>query len=148
MTNEQNEQMVNHPSHYTKERIPVTIYLEPIDLCELYGFNVGNAMKYLLRAKNKGAYLQDLMKAHWYITREELLFTRYSYLGEKNCPNYNAPVYAIFKAYREHNHFIAKLINDCGEYTTESLRETANLIIETIHENERADDTRLFDEGD
>lgn len=140
--------MVNHPSHYTKERIPVTIYLEPIDLCELYGFNVGNAMKYLLRAKNKGNYVQDLMKAQWYLLREKELLVKHGFADVNNNPSYMAPVYSIFESYRNHNHFIKTLIDNTGDYTTKSLIETADLIEETIHENERADDTRLFHEGD
>lgn len=139
---------VNHPSHYEQERIPVTIYLEPIDLCELYGFNVGNAIKYLLRAKHKGAYVQDLMKAQWYLIREKDLLAKYPYLEGQGGTRYSASVFAIFESYRKHNHFIFTLIDDYGEYSSKSLKETANLIEDTIHENERADDTRLFDEGD
>lgn len=148
MTNEQNDQMVNHPTHYTKERIPVTIYLEPIDLCELYDFNVGNAMKYLLRAKNKGNYVQDLMKAQWYLLREKELLVEQLCNGDENGPIYTPSISAIYESYRKHNHFIKTLINDSGYYSTVTLIETADLIEETIHENERADDTRLFHEGD
>jgi hypothetical protein len=34
------------------------------------GFNLGNAIKYLWRADEKGAPLDDLKKAVWYIQRE------------------------------------------------------------------------------
>ena len=37
---------VNHPKHYERLRF----CFEPIDLCEAYNFNVGNAIKYILRA--------------------------------------------------------------------------------------------------
>jgi hypothetical protein len=33
-------------------------------------FNIGNAIKYLWRADEKGAPIQDLKKAAWYINRE------------------------------------------------------------------------------
>jgi hypothetical protein len=34
------------------------------------GFNVGNAVKYLWRADEKGRPIEDLEKARWYIDRE------------------------------------------------------------------------------
>lgn len=57
---------VNHPPHYTAHPSGV----ECIDVVEHMGFNVGNAIKYLWRADHKGAPLQDLRKAAWYIERE------------------------------------------------------------------------------
>lgn len=61
----QNEN-VNHPNHYQGNG------LEAIDVIESFGlgFNLGNAVKYILRAGKKDCILQDLKKAHWYITRE------------------------------------------------------------------------------
>jgi len=46
--------------------------LEPIDVIETYhlGFNLGNVVKYVLRAPFKGNYVGDLEKALWYIARE------------------------------------------------------------------------------
>lgn len=57
---------VNHPPHYTAH--PAGI--ECIDVVEHMSFNVGNAVKYLWRADHKGAALEDLRKAEWYIRRE------------------------------------------------------------------------------
>ncbi len=57
---------VNHPAHYNQHPSGV----ECIDVIEHMGFNVGNAMKYLWRADEKGAPIQDLEKACWYIVRE------------------------------------------------------------------------------
>lgn len=57
---------VNHPTHYNAH--PAGI--ECIDVVEHMGFNVGNAIKYLWRADHKGAPIQDLEKARWYIDRE------------------------------------------------------------------------------
>lgn len=34
------------------------------------GFNLGNAIKYIWRADEKGAAVEDLRKAAWYIQRE------------------------------------------------------------------------------
>lgn len=57
---------VNHPAHYNAHPSGV----ECIDIVEHMSFNVGNAMKYLWRADEKGAPIEDLKKAAWYIQRE------------------------------------------------------------------------------
>ncbi len=59
-------EMVNHPDHYQGNKF------EAIDIIEDYelGFNLGNAVKYVLRCENKGNKKQDLEKALWYINRE------------------------------------------------------------------------------
>lgn len=57
---------VDHPRHYNAHPSGV----EAIDVVETMGFNIGNAMKYLWRADEKGAPIQDLQKAAWYINRE------------------------------------------------------------------------------
>lgn len=57
---------VNHPAHYNAHPSGV----ECIDIVEHMSFNVGNAMKYLWRADEKGAPVEDLKKAVWYIQRE------------------------------------------------------------------------------
>ncbi len=57
---------VNHPKHYTSHPSGI----ECIQITEHMSFNVGNAIKYLWRADEKGAPIQDLEKAKWYIERE------------------------------------------------------------------------------
>ncbi len=57
---------VNHPTHYTTHPSGV----ECIAVTEHMNFCVGNAVKYLWRAGLKGAALEDLRKARWYIDRE------------------------------------------------------------------------------
>lgn len=57
---------VNHPSHYTSHPSGV----ECIQVTEHMNFCVGNAVKYLWRAGQKGDHLEDLKKARWYIDRE------------------------------------------------------------------------------
>lgn len=58
---------VDHPAHYNVGKIEV------IDVIEDAGwgraFNLGNAVKYILRAEHKGKELQDLKKARWYLDR-------------------------------------------------------------------------------
>jgi len=58
--------MVNHPPHYGKHPSGI----ECIDVVEHMSFNLGNAVKYIWRADEKGNTRQDLEKAVWYINRE------------------------------------------------------------------------------
>lgn len=66
---------VDHPAHYqgAKSISPVdgTAVYEPIKVIEQFGlgFCMGNALKYILRAKFKGRELEDLKKALWYLER-------------------------------------------------------------------------------
>lgn len=57
---------INNPKHYTSHPSGV----ECIQVTEHMSFNLGNAIKYLWRADEKGAPLEDLKKAAWYINRE------------------------------------------------------------------------------
>lgn len=57
---------VDHPKHYNAHPSGV----ECITVVEHMGFNLGNAVKYIWRADEKGAAIKDLEKARWYIARE------------------------------------------------------------------------------
>lgn len=57
---------VNHPRHYTSHPSGV----ECITVTEHFNFCIGNAIKYLWRAGEKGDRLEDLKKARWYVDRE------------------------------------------------------------------------------
>lgn len=57
---------VNQPEHYTSHPSGV----ECIEIAECMSFNLGNAIKYIWRADEKGAPIQDLQKARWYLDRE------------------------------------------------------------------------------
>lgn len=57
---------VNHPKHYTSHPSGV----ECITVTEHMNFNLGNAVKYIWRAGDKGNLLEDLQKARWYLDRE------------------------------------------------------------------------------
>jgi hypothetical protein len=59
---------INHPAHYGGAENPH----EPIKVIEHFGlgFCLGNAIKYILRAPFKGATIEDLKKARWYLDRE------------------------------------------------------------------------------
>lgn len=57
---------VDHPKHYNSHPSGV----ECITVVEHMNFNVGNAVKYLWRSSHKGAQLEDLRKAEFYVKRE------------------------------------------------------------------------------
>lgn len=54
--------LVNHPRHYT--RWPV----EVIEITRHLSFDLGNAVKYILRHQLKGTPRQDIEKAMWYLS--------------------------------------------------------------------------------
>ena len=60
---------VDHPAHYQS-----AAGIEAIDVIEAFGlgFNLGNSIKYILRAgrKETAKTLEDLKKAAWYLQRE------------------------------------------------------------------------------
>ena len=59
---------VDHPAHYGGADNPY----EAIKVIEAWGlnFHLGNTVKYISRAGKKGAPLEDLKKARWYLDRE------------------------------------------------------------------------------
>ena len=70
------ENRVSHPSHYTwlKDKCGI----EVIDITRHMNFNLGNSIKYILRAghkseegySDKDKTIEDLKKAIWYINDE------------------------------------------------------------------------------
>jgi hypothetical protein len=63
---EDKDDMVNHPKHYTFGTIEVITVIEDWQL----GFHEGNCIKYIARAKHKGNELENLKKAQWYLNRK------------------------------------------------------------------------------
>lgn len=57
---------VTQPKHYKSHPSGV----ECIQITEHMNFCLGNAIKYLWRAGQKGEQLEDLKKARWYLDRE------------------------------------------------------------------------------
>lgn len=62
---------INHPKHYNRGSIEcIDIIAEVVkDSHGLEAFCIGNAIKYLYRAGQKGDKLEDYEKAMWYIGR-------------------------------------------------------------------------------
>lgn len=59
----QENDIINHPEHYTKGGIEVRDFIDSWRL----DFNSGNVIKYVVRAPYKGTELQDLKKAQNYL---------------------------------------------------------------------------------
>ena len=57
---------VNHPKHYCSSASKI----ECIQVTEHMNFCLGNAVKYIWRADEKGKAVEDLRKAVWYLQRE------------------------------------------------------------------------------
>lgn len=60
------KELIDHPEHYQSSSIEAIDVIESFDL----NFNLGNVIKYILRAERKGNKKQDLEKAQWYLNRE------------------------------------------------------------------------------
>lgn len=59
------EDVINHPSHYTRGKIEVIDFIEDQQL----PYHLGNVIKYIARAGHKGDKLEDLKKARWFLDR-------------------------------------------------------------------------------
>lgn len=64
---DQTVEQVDHPAHYQTAN-----GLEAIDVIDAFdlGFDLGNAVKYILRAGKKRDALTDLKKAAWYLDHQ------------------------------------------------------------------------------
>lgn len=65
-TSEEDLLVVNRPPHYLRHPSGV----ECITIAEHFNFCLGNALKYIWRAKERGNLIVDLKKARWYLDRE------------------------------------------------------------------------------
>lgn len=61
----QKKSKIHSPSHYNSGSIETIDYIEDQGL----GFHLGNAVKYISRAKHKGKEAEDIEKAIWYLNR-------------------------------------------------------------------------------
>lgn len=60
------EDKINNPTHYKGKTLEAIQVIEDFEL----NYNLGNSVKYILRAGKKEDKLADLRKANWYIVRE------------------------------------------------------------------------------
>ena len=56
---------VNHPDHYNSGQYEAIDVIDDAGFGE--GFCLGNALKYILRARHKENYIEDIKKAKWYL---------------------------------------------------------------------------------
>lgn len=56
---------VDHPKHYNTGKIEIIDFIED----QNFGFNDGNAVKYIARHLHKGTPTKDIEKAIWYLNR-------------------------------------------------------------------------------
>lgn len=76
--------MVDHPAHYGGADNPYEA-IKVIDAWQL-DFSLGNAVKYIARARHKGSELEDLKKAAWYLNhRIEKLSGAFDLCNEHGC---------------------------------------------------------------
>ena len=61
------KEKVNHPDHYNSGQYEVVDVIDDAGFGE--GFCLGNALKYILRARHKENYVEDLKKAKWYLNK-------------------------------------------------------------------------------
>lgn len=61
---------VNNPQHYKSKGVVLVLEIEPITILKDLPFCKGNAIKYVLRYKNKNG-LEDLKKAEYYIKADQ-----------------------------------------------------------------------------
>ena len=68
ITIKENNDIINHPNHYTDGTIETWDYIEDKNL----NYFLGNAVKYISRAgkKDKSKYVEDLQKAIAYLNKE------------------------------------------------------------------------------
>ena len=57
---------IEHPDYYLQNGLEVIDFIEAYKL----NFNLGNVVKYVARAGNKGNRIDDLRKAQWYLNHE------------------------------------------------------------------------------
>ena len=62
---ELDKEKVNHPDHYNSGQYEVVDVIDDAGFGE--GFCLGNALKYILRAKHKENYIEDIKTPHWYL---------------------------------------------------------------------------------
>ena len=123
---------VSRPEHYVKNSVVVgdRVY-EPIDLCEMLDFTLGNAVKYLIRHRDKGRPAQDLAKARWYL--ERILRTEHIKL-DSDVPGLPADKLVLLAfAFAAKNEFLYTLFNDRFELVTrQSIEQTISLITRAL----------------
>ena len=109
---------VNHPKHC----VDASVRVEPIDLLRYAPFDLGCAMKYLIRFDKKGKPVEDLQKAIWYLKCvEESCEFNYE-LYNTFIKNHAQLIYKFFPYAKGNNHpCYAELIRALRRYAEQAL---------------------------
>lgn len=131
------EDKVNHPSHYTW--LKNLCGIEVIDITRHMGFNLGNVVKYVLRAghKSEKGYsdfdkeIEDLKKAKWYL-EDEIKFRS----GEDTSDQ--AQINTLKKKISEYEETVAKLTETIHHLKSNPVKGVVKLSkkeIQSIYDN-------------
>lgn len=127
-----NNDLVNHPSHYTKNAI--TVKYEPYNFLKYLNFTLGSACKYLIRYNDKGNPVEDLNKAIWYLEKEKtdmqdsIIVDNYDYIVTLEIPE------EIFYPFVYKFEFLSILFEKKKGYSINSINECLDKIYEKIEE--------------
>lgn len=130
----ENIDVVNHPSHYTKNSI--TVKYEPYDFLRYLNFTLGSACKYLIRYNDKGNPVEDLYKAAWYLEKEKtdmqdsLIISSNDYIVPINVPE------EIFYPFINKFKFLGILFEKKQGYSINSIMNCLDKVYEKIEELE------------
>lgn len=130
----ENIDVVNHPSHYTKNSI--TVKYEPYDFLRYLNFTLGSACKYLIRYNDKGNPVEDLYKAAWYLEKEKtdmqdsLIISSNDYIVPINVPE------EIFYPFINKFKFLGILFEKKQGYSINSIMNCLDKVYEKIKELE------------
>lgn len=143
----ENIDVVNHPSHYTKNSI--TVKYEPYDFLRYLNFTLGSACKYLIRYNDKGNPVEDLYKAAWYLEKEKtdmqdsIIISNNDYIVNLNVPE------EIFYPFIYKFNFLKILFEKKQGYSINSIMNCLDKVYEKIEELEpkKEETTKEPEEG-
>lgn len=126
--------LVNHPKHYLAAK--VSVEYEPIDITRYYSFDIGNAIKYILRAPYKGNEKLDWEKARFYLKDwlDHHGLNNNFELAKADTKEDQANLVVAAKAFRKSNKYIAKLISEKYDVWDWETRECLKMIEKRIEE--------------
>ncbi len=128
--------VITNPEHYAKASVTCSIKYEPIELAELYNFNLGCAIKYILRAPYKNNFTQDFKKARFFLERVKLVFDRAASSTARIMAAPSDKSLYIFTAFRNQNTYIHTLIDQGGTVVGDSVKNTIQLLDAYIAEHQ------------
>lgn len=124
-----------NPAHYKDEAVCVDgKRYEPIDICECYNFCLGNAIKYIIRAKHHPDGCKvNYLKALWYLTRLKAQDSLgYSEIYPEGDGRFKVP--ALLEEYRKRFKLLELLLDEVGKVSLISIDDAIELLTQRISE--------------